>query len=159
MLIYFVFEPLKIKQQEFKDVPLLVLDNFIMYELQTTGLQTIMAGSKALRYTDRYIVDDVNFTDNSKEYISNMKANNGIYRNSIIDLKGDVIYTREDGLTFESDTLNYSTLNAIAQTQDDYLAYKNENKMRGSSFIYDSIKNTIKSKNITVKYQLKKSKI
>lgn len=159
MLIYIFFQPLKIKQQEFDDVPLLTMGNFVMYELQRTGLQTIMAGTKALRYTERYIVNDVNFTDNSKEFMSNMQADNGIYKNNIVDLKGNVVYKREDGLTFESDTLNYDTKNSIAQTKDDYLAHRDKNSMKGASFIYDSINNTMKSKQVTVKYQLKESKI
>ena len=159
MLIYIFFQPLKIKQQEFDDVPLLTMGNFVMYELQRTGLQTIMAGTKALRYTERYIVNDVNFTDNSKEFMSNMQADNGIYKNNIVDLKGNVVYKREDGLTFKSNTLNYNTINAIAKTQDDYLAHRDKNSMRGASFVYDSINNTMKSKQVTVKYQLKESKI
>ncbi|MBL1243927.1 MAG: LPS export ABC transporter periplasmic protein LptC [Sulfurimonas sp.] len=159
MLIYIFFQPLKIKQQEFDDVPLLTMGNFVMYELQSTGLQTIMAGTKALRYTERYIVNDVNFTDNSKEFMSNMQADNGIYKDNIVDLKGNVVYKREDGLTFKSDTLNYNTINAIAKTQDDYLAYRNKNSMRGASFVYDSINNTMSSEKVIVKYQLEESKI
>ncbi len=159
MLIYLLFEPLKIKQQEFKDLPLLVIGDFVMYELQNTGLGTIMSGTEALRYTDRYLVTNVNFTDNSKEYISNMEANNGIYKNNIVVLSGDVVYTREDGLTFKSDTLHYNTMSAIAHTKDNYLAYRNENSMKGSSFVYNSIANTMKSKKVTVKYQFKESKI
>ncbi|MDF1883797.1 LPS export ABC transporter periplasmic protein LptC [Sulfurimonas sp. SAG-AH-194-C21] len=159
MLIYIFFQPLKIKEQEFKDIPLLTMDNFIMYELQSTGLQTNMSGTNALRYTDRYIVENVNFTDNSKEFISNMQANKGVYKNSTVNLTGEVVYTREDGLTFESDTLKYNTQSAIAQTQDDYLAYKGDNSMLGASFIYDSLNNIMKSKKVIVKYQLKESKI
>ena len=159
MLIYIFFEPLKIKQQEFTDIPLLVIDNFVMYELQSGGLKTIMAGTKSFRYANRYTVDDVNFTDNAKEYISNMQANNGVYKNNIIDLKGDVVYKREDGLTFKSDTLIYNTKSSIAQTQDEYLAYRNQNSMHGVSFVYNALNNTMKSKNVTVKYQLKESEI
>ena len=159
MLIYIFFQPLKIKQQEFDDVPLLTIENFIMYELQSTGLQTVMSGTKALRYTQRYIVDDINFIDSSEEFVSSMQADNGIYKNNIVDLKGNVVYKREDGLTFESDTLKYNTKNSTAQTQDDYLAHQDKNSMRGASFIYDSINNTMKSKQVTVKYQLQESKI
>ncbi|MDQ7042326.1 MAG: LPS export ABC transporter periplasmic protein LptC, partial [Sulfurimonas sp.] len=156
---YILFEPLKIKEQEFVDVPLLVMDNFVMYELRSFGLQTTMTGTKALRYSDRYIVSNINFTDNSQEYISNMQAKNGIYKNNIVDLKGDVIYTREDGLTFESDTLSYNTESSIAQTQDDYVAYRDKNSFKGASFVYNSLNNTMKSKKVIVKYQLKESNI
>ncbi len=159
MLIYIFFQPLKINQQEFKDTPSLQVENFVLYELDTTGLQTLMLGTKALRYSDRYIVEDVNFTDNSTVHISNMKASKGIYKNSIVNLVGNVVYVRDDGLTFKSPTLNYNTKSSIAQTQDKYLAYKGKNSMRGSSFVYDSLKETMKAKNVTVKYQLEESSI
>jgi len=159
MLIYIFFQPLQIKQQKFVDVPLLNIGKFTMYELQSTGLKTTMMGTKALRYADRYIVDNVDFTDNAKTYISNMRAKNGIYKGTIVNLSGDVVYTREDGLSFESDTLKYNTLNKIAQTQDSYVAFMGKNSMRGSSFVYDSLNNKMKSKRVTVKYQLKESKI
>jgi len=159
MLIYIFFQPLKIKEQKFGEIALLTMDNFTMYELQTTGLQTIMAGTKSIRYTDRYIIDDINFTDNSKEYISNILADDGIYKNDIVDLKGNVIYKREDGLTFQSNTLHYNTKTKIAQTQDKYIAYKSTNSMKGTSFVFDSANEIMKSKEVTVIYQLKESKI
>lgn len=159
MIIYLLFEPLKIKQQEFIDVPLLNIGKFSMYELENDGLKTLMAGTKALRYTNRYIVDNVDFTDNAKTFISNMQADNAVYKNNIVNLKGNVVYTREDGLTFESDTLKYDTQSTIAQTKDRYIAHRDKDNMTGTSFVYNSAKNTMKSKNVTVKYQLKESKI
>lgn len=152
MLIYFLFQPLKIKEQEFVDVPLLKIDNFVMYKLDTTGLQTLMSGTEALRYANRYIVSNVDFTDNSQEYISNIKALKGVYKNSVVDLAGDVVYIRDDGLTFKSPTLSYNTKNSIAQTKDNFIAYKDKNSISGSSFVYDSIKDTMKSKNVVMKY-------
>jgi len=159
MLIYVLFEPLKVKEQQFVDVPLLKIDNFVMYELDKTGLQTLMSGTKALRYSNRYIVNDIDFTDNSQLHISNMLAKKGIYKNDIVDLVGDVVYTRDDGLIFKSPTLTYNTKSSIAQTQSKFVAHKGKNSMNGSSFVYDSLKETMKSKNVAVKYQLKESNI
>jgi len=159
MLIYLLFEPLKIQKQQFGDVPLLKIDHFVMYELDEAGLRTLMSGAKAFRYTNRYIVDNIDFTDNSKEYISNMRAKKGIYKGNTVDLMGDVVYTRDDGLSFESNTLSYNTKSSIVQTKDNYFAYRGNSDMCGSSFLYNSLKETMKSKNVVVRYQLKESNI
>jgi len=80
MTIYIFFKPLDIKQQTFVDVPVLEISSFTLFELDTNKLRTIMNGDKAIRYADRYTVSNINFTDNSKKYIANMKANKGIYK-------------------------------------------------------------------------------
>jgi len=65
--IYIFFKPLNIKQQAFVDVPLFELKNFMMYELDTKGLRTIMLGNSATRYSNRYTVQDIDYTDNEKD--------------------------------------------------------------------------------------------
>ena len=159
MLIYLLFEPLKIEQQEFLDVPLLNMDNFTMYELDEYGLQTLMSGDKALRYSDRYVVFGVDFTDNSQSHISNMIAKEGLYKDDTIKLSGDVIFTRDDGVTFKSQTLLYDTKSARAETKENYVIYRDKSSMQGSSLFYDIHKEIMKSKNVVVKFQLKESSI
>ena len=153
LMILFLFHPLDIKEQNSDDVPLLDIDTFVMYELNKDGLQTLMTGEKALRYTDRYVVDFIDFTDNSKEYISNMKANTGLYKNDIVTLNGDITYIREDGLAFDTQKMIYNMKTAVATTDVDFLAYREKNNMRGTSMIYDSLNDRISIKNVIVKYQ------
>ena len=152
-MILFLFHPLKIKENSFEDVPLLDIDTFVMYELNTEGLQTLMTGEKALRYADRYVVDFIDFTDNSKEYISNMKANTGLYKNDIVTLNGDITYIREDGLAFDTQKMIYNMKTAVATTDVDFLAYREKNSMKGTSMVYDSLKDKIYIKNVIAKYQ------
>jgi LPS export ABC transporter protein LptC len=158
MMIFVFFKPLEIKKQEFKNVPLLNIDKFTMYEFDVKGLQTVMSGKRALRFSDRYTVNDINFTDYSKEFNSNMKAKRGLYKGDIVDLKGDVRYHREDGLAFKSPTLVYNTKTAIATTNDDYIANFGVNTMIGKSLIYNSKLNRIKSTDVLIKYKLNEKK-
>ncbi|MDT8339661.1 MAG: LPS export ABC transporter periplasmic protein LptC, partial [Sulfurimonas sp.] len=74
-MILFLFKPMEIKQHVFKEVPLFTISNFTMHELDQKGLVTLMNGSKASRFTDRYTVEEMDYTDNSKEYMANMKSN------------------------------------------------------------------------------------
>ena len=155
-MIFIGFKPLDIKQQKFVDVPLFQIEEFTLHELNQNGLVTLMKGSNATRYSDRYNVDNIDYTDNSKEYIANMSADNGLYRDKqdIIDLKGNVLYNREDGLVFESDEATYNKKSSIANTNKDYLIYKGLNRVIGTSLIYNNRLNKTTSKNVIANYQI-----
>jgi len=155
MLIYVSFKPLDIKQQTFNDVPIFELKQFTMYELDTKGLKTFMTGDSATRYENRYTVKDIDYTDNSKQMISNMKALDGVYKDEKITLSGDVVYTREDGLTFESQKVFYDKKSSIVTSNKGFTAYLDKNKIRGTYLRYNSITQKIYSKNIDAIYQIK----
>ncbi len=155
-MIFIGFKPLDIKQREFVDVPLFQLEAFTLHELNEEGLVTLMKGSKATRYSDRYKVTNIDYTDNSKKFIANMRADDGLYRDvdDILDLKGNVLYNREDGLIFESDEATYNKKSSIAHTKKDYVIYRGKDRVIGTSLIYDNRLNRVKSKNVVAKYQI-----
>jgi len=155
VLIFIGFKPLKVKQQNFVDIPLFELQSFVVYEINQLGLDTMILGSNAIRYSDRYRVKNIDYTDNSRDYIVNMKANNGIYKNNIVVLNGNVVYTREDGVTFQTKKVIYNKKTSIAKTDTPYILYQGQNRVIGSSLIYNSKLNTIQSNQIVAKYQLK----
>jgi len=129
-----------------------------MYELDRVGLHTIMLGSAATRYKDRYTVEKIDYTDNSKKYIANMKANNGIYKDNFVTLTGDVTYVREDGLTFKTQKATYNKKTSNIVSKVGYVAYLNGSIVKGSYIRYNNNKNRIFSKNVTAKIQLKEEK-
>jgi len=155
-MIFVGFKPLDIKQQKFDDVPLFELESFVLHELSQDGLVTLMKGTKAIRYSNRYDVSNMDYTDNSKEFLANMRANKGLYRDKkeIIDLEGDVIYNREDGLVFESQEASYNKKSSIAKTRKDYVMYRDKDRVIGTSLTYDNANNRIKSKNVVANYQI-----
>lgn len=149
---------MKITEQKFVDVPLLNIGNFTLYELDTHGLKTIMAGEKALRFSNRYTVDTIDYTDNSKEFVSNMKANHGIYKVNTVDLKGDVMYVREDDITFNTETMFYNTTTKIATTKDSYILHKGESHMSGKGLVYNAKLKQMKSQAVQITYKLDEEK-
>jgi LPS export ABC transporter protein LptC len=157
LMIFIGFKPLNIKQQEFVDVPLFQLETFVVHELKKEGLVTLMKGSHATRYNDRYKVINMDYTDNSKIYLANMRANNGIYRDKedTVELHGNVVYNREDGLMFESEEANYNKKTSIAKTNKNYVMHRDANRVIGTSLEYNNVLNEVKSKNIVAKYQIK----
>ncbi len=157
-MIYLLFKPLNVKQQEFIDVPQFEISDFVLYELDTKSLTTIMRGETAVRFSDRYEVKQIDYTDNSREYISNMKANNGIYKNDIIDLEGEVFYAREDGIIFESEEATYNKKTNIATTKREFVLYRDEDRVIGTSLKYNNVLNKAKAQSVTAKYQLQEAK-
>ncbi|ADN09195.1 LPS export ABC transporter periplasmic protein LptC [Sulfurimonas autotrophica] len=158
LVIFFMFKPMDIKKQHFKDVPLFELSDFTMYELNPEGLTTILLGSKGTRYADRYTIKDMDYTDNSKKYIANMISDFGVYKNEIVKLTGHVVYVREDGLTFKSEKATYNKKTADVISNTKYIAYLNDNNVIGSYIKYNNISKKIYSKNVIAKYQLKEGK-
>jgi len=153
-----MFKPMDITIKHFKDVPLFELTDFTMYELTPNGLETIMLGSRGVRYSDRYVVKDMDYTDNSKKYIANIVADLGIYKNEIVTVTGHVVYRREDGLTFKSQKATYNKKTADVISDTNYIAYLNDNVVTGDFIKYNNITKKIYSKNVVAKYQLKKEK-
>jgi len=155
MVIFFVFKPLNLKEQVFVDVPVFELKNFTLYELNNKGLTTLMSGERALKYADRYEVSTIDYTDNSEKYLANMKAKSGIYQKNIVELDGEIVYIREDGLTFKTQKALYYKDKNIVDVPTKYVSYRGQNITTGSSMKYNNISENIESKNVTAKYEMK----
>ncbi len=152
--IYFFFKPIKVEQQDFIDIPLFEMKQFTLYELNNRGLTTLMSGTSSIRYSDRYKVLNINFTNNSKEYIANMTAGSGVYNEDRLELKDNIVFSREDGLTFQTDSAIYNKKTDVIKTQGKYRASIGKNIVTADSLIYFNLKKEIESKNIVIVYQL-----
>ncbi|MBD3823240.1 MAG: LPS export ABC transporter periplasmic protein LptC [Epsilonproteobacteria bacterium] len=152
--IFLFFKPLEVKQESFEDVPLFELSHFTLYELNREKLSTVMHGDKAIRFDNRYRVDGINYTDNSEYYVANMRSNLGIYKDDIVDLKGDVTYTREDGLTFETQHATYDKIKGIASTNVRFLAYRGSDRVEGAGLLYENKENKARAKGVSAVYNL-----
>lgn len=157
-MIFVFFKPLDIKEQNFKDVPLFDMTSFTLFEFNNKGLSTLMQGTSAVRYSNRYKVFNIDYTDNSQEYIANIKADKGLYKGNVIDLNGNVVYVREDGLTFKSQEASYNKITTIVQTNSDYIAYMGKNRAVGTFLRYNNSSKKMESKNVIAHYQLKERK-
>jgi len=158
-VIFTFFKPLNIKTQNFEETPLLEVTSFTLHELNTVGIATIMKGNNALRYEDRYLVKNIDYTDNSKKYKANMVADDGIYKDNMVHLQGNIIYNREDGLVFKTQKADYDKVTQIATSPTDYVSFMGNNQMDGSSLKYDSVNKKMESQNVNITYQLKEEKL
>ena len=154
-MILFLFEPIKMKNQQFDEIPLLKLEKFKINELNTQGLSSILEGSIGLKYEDRYLIDTINYTDNENKYLANIKSNSGLYKGNLLELNGDVVYSRADGFSFKSQKVEYNEKTKIVKSPTNYVSFKGKHKVVGSSIVYNSITEITKSKNVIINYKLK----
>lgn len=156
-MIFLFFKPIIIEKKDYVEIPIFELNYFDVYELDREGLKTILSGSNSKKYDDRYSVENIDYTDNSKRYIANMQANHGLYKENIVTLHGDVKYIREDGLNFWSDSATYNKVDSTLFTQSDYRATRGENMVQGTFLYYNNMTKKLKSKNIVAIYKLQES--
>lgn len=154
--IFFAFKPLNIDAKTTKEIPQFELKNFVLYELDTKSLQTLMVGKNSKKYKDRYVVKDIDYTDNGKDFVANIKARNGLYKGDIINLNDDVKYTREDGLNFTTQHVVYNKKTKIAIADKNYTLIQDKNIIKGTYLKYDNFHKNMMSKNIDVVYTIKK---
>lgn len=155
LAIYFGFQPLYLKQQSFEDVPQFELKSFTLYELDKDGLITLMSGQEATKYNDRYKVEEINYTDNSKKRLLNMKATSGLYKNEQVILSGGVDIYGENDFSFESDTVRYDKRKALISTDTNYIFVRGDDSMIGSSLEYYPNLDKMKSTKVEITYQIK----
>jgi len=154
LMIFVLFKPLDIKEKEFIDVPMFEVKSFSVYELNTKSLNDVIIADRGIRYNDRYEFFNINYTDKTKKYISNMKAQKGFYKGNIIKFSGDVNYVRDDGLNFKTQKVNYNKHTKIAHTDANYIAYMGENKIVGTSFVYNASLKKFNSTDVKAIYQI-----
>ncbi|MCD6258768.1 MAG: LPS export ABC transporter periplasmic protein LptC [Helicobacteraceae bacterium] len=158
LMIFFLFKPMEIKQDDYGEVALFEIQDFTLYELNSLGLNTFMKGNEGTRYGNRYEVKKINYTDNSEKYLANMVANEGIYKNEIVDLKGDVVYTREDGFTFKTQNASYNKKTTVAYAKTDYISYRGKDQISGTWLKYNNKEAKADSKNVIAIYQIQEDK-
>lgn len=156
-MIYLFFHPMKLDTLDKGEVPQLELANFTIYDLDRNGLKSIFNGTKGYRYQDRYEVFDVNYTDNSRKDISNITSDFAVYKDNIVKMYGNLVYTKADGLIYKSDDGNYDQKTGILRTKGKYISYKNNDRITGNDLMYDSKQGHTTSKNVFAIYTIKNS--
>ena len=153
-MIFVFFKPLVLKKQSFINVPQIELKDFTMYEFSPDGLQTYMLGKSGIKFDDRFIVNKIDYTDKSEDYIATMKADRGQYEGNIVKLEGDVFYTRDNGFGFKTQKLVYNKKTSQAISDVGYIAYMGDNIVKGSYIRYNNDLDRVYSKQIDPTYQL-----
>ena len=153
--IYLFFKPLALTQREFVEIPLVELNNFTLYELDNNDLKILLSAKVAKRYSDRYEIKNINYTDNKDKYLVNIQADSAIYKDDYIDLDGNIIFNREDGLMFKTQKAQYSRKDDLVTTDGLFSANIDDGNMTGYNLKYNNKLNIVESKNIEMVYKFK----
>lgn len=153
--IYLGFKPLYLKQQSFENVPQFELKSFTLYELDKKGLVTFMSGDNATKYSDKYSVKSINYVDNSKKNMLNMKAVSGVYKDQMIILNDGVELYSADGMIFKTKSATYDKEKELIFSDTNYTLVQGKDSMKGSSFRYYPNLDKMDATKVEIKYQIK----
>ena len=156
--VFLFFKPMKVNIAEPGELAQIELDRFIVHEVTPAGVKTILAGTHALRFTDRYEVNDLNLTDRSENHTENMRAKFGIYREPLISLRDDVHYERDDGIVFETDSADYNRSSGQMVAAGPFILWQGRDRVEGKDLFYNSKSGDISAKKIVGNYMLKDMK-
>lgn len=153
--IFLFFKPLNVEIDAPGELAQIELNDFMVHEVTPEGVKTILGGSHASRYEDRYVVEEINLTDYSGTYRQNMKADHGTYKGSIITLKDHVHFERDDGLFFECDQAVYNQDTGVANTIGAFVIWQGPDRVTGTDLIYNGKTGDVSAKRVTGQYTLK----
>lgn len=157
-MIFFLFQPREHSKAVVSEMPILELKKFSISELDVNGLKSIIYGTSGIKYKDRYIVENMDYTDNASSLISNIKADNALYKGVHLYVDGNVTYIREGGLVFKTPKAEYNTQTSILLSLTGFRSEMDVNKAIGSYLEYNNAQGITNAKNVTVTYQLKERK-
>ena len=153
--IYVFFKPMNIAQQQPGEIAQLELNDFTVKEFDTEHLKTVLSGSFGKRFTDRYEVEDINFTDATREHKQNITAKSGLYKSGIVTLKGAVLFKRDDGVVFSSEHIVYDHNSTVAQAIGPFKLRRGLESFSGVDLVYNNTNGNIAAKAINGIYILK----
>lgn len=153
--VFAFFKPLHVQIEAPKELAQIELNDFIVHEINPRGVKTILGGTHAQRFEDRYVVDDINLTDRSEQHIENMRADFGVYKASMITLDDHIRFTRDDGIVFEADHATYDLNKSIVRVPGPFVMWQDQDKIKGQDLIYNSKSGDISAKRVKGLYGIK----
>ena len=133
----FVFlKPQAYTKTDGKEVPTLEIEDFTVYELDQTGVQSVLSGTKGRQYKTHYDIKHAHYRQNKNAISENIYADKGRFEKDIAYLDDNVRYYREDGLSFESEHAVYNTKREYLYVASDFVSTKNENVVYGKELHY-----------------------
>lgn len=153
--IFIFFQPLHVKSMSTDELASIELDDFAVYKMTPVTLETVLQGRHAKRYSDRYVVTDINLTDYAQGYRQNMLAAQGVYRAAVTTLEGDVRYAREDGVRFACDKARYDESSTEVRSIGPFRLSQNRDTIHGMDVIYNSTSGKISAEKVEGLYTVK----
>lgn len=162
-IVYFIPATSLNKNQDTKDIPLLIFDNPIMYTLNENSVNRVVIASNAVRYENRDEMFNADITlknqDPTQDFNSErLNADKIVKRGGIYTLTDNVKYKRDDFIEINTNHLIYDDINKIAKNDKPFESVYNSHFYKGINLYLDLNNSNIKSKDAHFEIDLNKTK-
>ena len=147
-------------KEEYTNKPLVIFENSIMYDIDTTNIKRIVQSRQALNYKHRDELYDVTIIDRSDENSTDtISAEYILKQNNIYKMYQNVHLVQNDTTQLSTDYLEFNTISKIVKNNTDFILRYNDNELIGDNLYFDSINSIIKAKNthFRLKTQIRKN--
>jgi len=160
---YFIPVDNVIKDDDSKDIPLVIFEKPIMHTLNEQNVSRTVNASHVIRYKtrDEMFDADVFLRNNLKEKdfkIETLKAQVIIKKGDDLTLRRDVKYKRDDFITLNTNELNYNLKTRLAQNSVAYDGNYYNNYVKGTNLYLDAFNSNMKSDNVHFEIEVKNKK-
>jgi len=157
---YFIPVNNKAKNDDIKDIPLVVFEKPIMFTLSENNLTRIVNSSHVIRYKSRDEMYDTNiFLKNSldeKEYkYETLEAQFIMKEGNNLSLQKDVKYNRDNFINLKTDSMYYNLKTNLTRNDVPYDGYYYNNFINGTNLYLDGKKNYMKSEDVHFEIEIK----
>ncbi len=151
------------KNNDIKDIPLVVFQKPLMYTVTDKNVSRIVEASHAIKYKNRDEMYDANiFLRNNlekKNYkVETLEAQVIIKKGDDLNLRKDVKYNRDDFINLNTDALDYNIKTRLAKNNVAYEGYYYNNSIKGTNLYLDGRKNYMTSKDVHFEIEIKNKK-
>lgn len=147
------------KDNEDKDIPLVVFEESTMYTLTEKSLNRVVNSSHAVRYKNRDEMLNANIilkNKNNDNYKSeNLKAKQIVKKGNLLTLERDVQYYRDDFIDLKTEELFYNLETKVATNSLPYEGNYFGHFIKGEKLYLDATLNNMKSKNVHYEIDMK----
>lgn len=136
------------------EVPKIHLFSFSLYEISHHGVDHILEGQEGKKFDDRYEITSAKFSDNTKAQFQTIRSDKALYQDDILQISGNVLYHRADGLEFRSQEGKYDTEKSVVTTQGPFVITQNANRVDGRRLYYNTESDIVSANAVRGSYQL-----
>ncbi len=147
-----------IKSYDNNDTAMLELKEFKLFDIGSNGLNMMLQGESGKRFSDRYEINDLNYSNLSTKKSQAMSASLARYKDNILYLDNNVIYQQGENFIFKSNEAIYNEKNNKASTSGKFELKSADGLFGGAALEYNSETQNVKAKSITAIYHLNKVK-
>jgi hypothetical protein len=135
-------------QKEYKNIPQIVFEDSIMFDINEEEIVQIVQSRQALNYKKRDELYDVTIITRSKNNKTDtISAEYILKRDNYYKLYQNVNLSQGDTMRLTTDFLEYNSKTKIIQNNVEFLLSYNNSNLEGNNIFFDTTNNIIKAKN------------